>query len=124
MKIGFEIRGCLNSGCFPMDNERNRKKKEFVPLGNVLPKVLSSLRTGGDEQLLRVWELWDRTVGEMIAVNAQPLAFKGKLLLVEVTSSVWLHELQFLKGDIIKNLNEALGKELVSEIKFKIGSFR
>jgi len=56
--------------------------------------------------------------------NAQPLAFKGKLLLVEVTSSAWLHELQFLKGDIIKNLNDALGKELISEIKFKIGSFR
>ena len=114
----------LNFGCFPMGNERNRKKKEFVPLGNVLPNVLRSLRTGGDEQLLHVWELWDRAVGEMIANNAQPLAFKGKLLLVQVTSSAWLHELQFLKGDIIKNLNDALGKELIAEIKFKIGSFR
>ena len=107
-----------------MSNERRKNKKQFVQLGNVLPNVLRSLRTGGDEQLLHVWEYWDRTVGEVIADNAQPLAFKGKLLLVEVTSSAWLHELQFLKEDIIKNLNSALGKELISEIKFKIGSFR
>jgi hypothetical protein len=112
------------SGSFQMNNERSKKKKQFEPLGNILPNVLSSLRTGGDEQLLHVWELWDSAVGEMIANNAQPLAFKGKLLLVEVTSSAWLHELQFLKGDIINNLNNALGKELVSEIKFKIGSLR
>lgn len=107
-----------------MSNEYNRKKKGFVPLGNVLPNVLRTLRTSGDEELLHVWELWDTAVGEMIAGNAQPLAFKGKLLLVEVTSSAWLHELQFLKADIINNLNSALGKELIAEIRFKIGSFR
>jgi predicted nucleic acid-binding Zn ribbon protein len=107
-----------------MKNKRNRKNKEFVPLGSVLPNVMGTLRTGGDERLLQVWELWDDAVGEMIAYNAQPLAFKGKLLLVEVNSSAWLHELQFLKDDMIRNLNNALGRELISEIKFKIGSFR
>ena len=60
-------------------------------------------------------------VGEVIARNARPGAFKGKLLLVNVTSSTWAHQLQFLKKDIIKKVNDALGKELVEEIKFKIG---
>jgi predicted nucleic acid-binding Zn ribbon protein len=40
---------------------------------------------------------------------------------VNVTSSTWMHQLQFLKKDIIKQINHALGKELVEEIKFKIG---
>ncbi len=106
-----------------MDRSK-KEKKGFVPLGSVLPNVLSSIRKEGDAPLLQVWELWDRSVGETIAKNARPSAFKGTLLLVEVTSSAWIHELQFLKSDIINKLNEALGKALVKEIKFKIGSFK
>jgi predicted nucleic acid-binding Zn ribbon protein len=105
--------------------DRNRKKKnEFVALGTILPSVLRSIRKDGDAQLLQVWELWGPTVGEAISRNARPSAFKGKLLLVEVTSSAWIHELQYLKPDIIKKLNEAMGEALVEEIKFKIGSFK
>jgi predicted nucleic acid-binding Zn ribbon protein len=101
---------------------RRKKQKELVPLGSVLPNLLKSIRTGSDAQLVEVWELWDDVVGETIAKNARPAAFKGKLLLVEVSSSTWMHQLQFLKADIIEKINDAFGKEMVDEIKFKIGS--
>ena len=45
-----------------------------------------------------------------------------KLLLVCASSSVWIHQLQFLKADIIDNVNRALGKKLVEDIKFKVGN--
>ncbi|MBW1698719.1 MAG: DUF721 domain-containing protein [Deltaproteobacteria bacterium] len=99
-------------------------KRGFVPLASVLPNVLQSIRRGGDIQLLEVWELWDRVVGKAIAENARPAAFKGKLLLVEVGSSTWIHELQFLKADIIRKLNDALGKPLIEDIRFKIGALK
>ena len=101
---------------------RPKKQKELVPLGTVLPNLLKSIRTGSDAQLVEVWELWDGVVGETIAKNARPAAFKGKLLLVEVSSSSWMHQLQFLKADIIEKINDAFGKEMVDEIKFKIGT--
>jgi hypothetical protein len=44
-------------------------------------------------------------------------------LLVYVTSSTWLHHLRFIKQDIVKRLNDDLGQPLVSDIKFKVGSF-
>ena len=71
--------------------------------------------------MTQIWSLWDSAVGEMIAENAQPAAIKDKLLIVHATSSSWVQQLQFLKKDIIKKLNAAYGKELVEEIKFKIG---
>ena len=102
--------------------EKNRRKiKDSVPIGSVLQKVLKTLRHDSDEGLTQVWPLWEAVVGKTIAENAQPAAFKGKLLLVNVISSTWLHELQFLKNDMIKKLNTALGQELVEDIKFKIG---
>jgi len=101
--------------------KRRKNVKEFTQIGNVISNVLRSYRHEADEGLAQIWNLWDRAVGENIAKNARPEAFKGKLLLVHVTSSAWAHELQFLKSDIIAKVNEVLGKTLVEEIKFKVG---
>ena len=101
--------------------KRRKNVKEFTQIGNVISNVLQSYRHEADEGLAQIWNLWDRAVGENIAKNTRPEAFKGKLLLVNVTSSAWAHELQFLKSDIIAKVNEVLGKALVEEIKFKVG---
>jgi predicted nucleic acid-binding Zn ribbon protein len=103
-----------------MDKNGN-KTKESVPIGSVLKNILKNLRHDSDEDLTQVWQLWDEVVGIAIAENAQPAAFKGKLLLVNVISSTWIHQLQFLKKDIIEKLNIALGQDLIEDIKFKIG---
>lgn len=101
--------------------KKRRKIKESVHIGSVLKNILKNLRHDSDEDLTQVWQLWDEVVGIAIAENAQPAAFKGKLLLVNVISSTWIHQLQFLKKDIIEKLNIALGQDLIEDIKFKIG---
>lgn len=98
-----------------------KKKDDFKRIGNILGDVLSTFRVNGDLELAGLFGLWDDVVGAAVAKNARPAGFKGKILLVNVISSVWIQELQYYKKDMIRNLNEALGKELVSDIKFKIG---
>lgn len=97
------------------------KRSEPVHIGNVLETVLNNYTTEADFGLKAVWHLWDAAVGEAIAPNARPAAFKGNLLIVHVNSSTWVHQLQFLKKDLIAALNAALGKPLLADIKFKIG---
>jgi hypothetical protein len=46
---------------------------------------------------------------------------KGKLLLVYVSSPVWLHEMRFLKTDLIDKINLLLGPPGVKDIRFKVG---
>ncbi len=99
-----------------------RNRKEFVHIGDIIDKAIKNYRIESDEGLSHVWSLWNDLVGEAIAKNAQPAAFKGKLLLVHVTSSTWMHQLQFMKEEIKAKVNNALGKNLIEEIKFKIGS--
>jgi len=101
--------------------KKRKNLKEFVHIGNIISNALKACRDDFDENLAQVWSLWNSAVGDGIANNTRPEAFKGKLLLVNVTNSTWMHQLQFLKKDIIKQINHALGKELVEEIIFKIG---
>lgn len=101
--------------------EKRKNIKEFEHIGSVINKVLKTCRHESDEELIKVWNLWNSAVGDVVAKNTRPAAFKGRLLLVHVVSSTWMHQLQFLKTDIIAKVNDALGKDMVGEIKFKIG---
>jgi len=40
---------------------------------------------------------------------------------VHVSSSAWLHQLQFLKAELLNKLNDNLKNERIEDIKFKIG---
>jgi len=101
--------------------KKRKRYKDFVPIGNILPGLLKTCRRQSDAELAQIWDLWETIVGKMVAENARPAPFKGKLILVHVESPAWIHHLQFLKPDLIRKINEALGKSLVEDIKFKVG---
>ena len=105
-----------------MDDQSGKKKAEPVHIANILNCALRAFNARIDGELARVWSIWDQAVGETIARNARQSAFKGRLLYVDVTSSVWLHQLRFLKQDVISMINNALGGNVVEDIKFKIGA--
>ncbi len=98
-----------------------KEKRNFVHIGHVIRGILNQSRVETDASMIRVWDIWEKAVGQAIAGNTQPAAFKGDLLIVHATSSSWLQQLRFLKGDIIKKVNLYLGQTKVKDIKFKIG---
>jgi predicted nucleic acid-binding Zn ribbon protein len=97
-------------------------KDHPVHISGIVRDVCRSCRHEADAEMTQVWEHWNTAVGETIARNAQPAAFRGSTLVVVVSSSVWRQELRYLKATIIENVNTALGQALVKEIKFKVGS--
>lgn len=96
---------------------------EFTPIGQVLETLLDQYRSNSSGGILHLIRVWKNTVGAPISDNAKPFAVKGRLLLVHVSSSAWLHQLHFLKTDLLEKLNLALQKnQRIEDIKFKIGS--
>ena len=67
--------------------ERRFNSRHFSNIGSVLDKVLHQYRPKSDQALLKVWDIWEDAVGDGIAANARPAAFKGALLLVHVSNS-------------------------------------
>lgn len=92
-----------------------------APLSTVLQQAIKASRIDVDLDAHRLWQKWGGVVGPAIGENTRPEAIKGKLLIVNVSSAPWMQQLQFLKPELIEKLNEALGKELVGDIRFKIG---
>ena len=90
-------------------------------LGNVLEGVLKASNLKIDLSLHKLWKQWADLVGPAIAQNARPAAIRGNLLLVNVSSAPWMQQLQFLKDELIKKLNDAFEKNPIADIRFQIG---
>jgi len=70
---------------------------------------------------MRIWKLWDGVVGKKIAEHARPFSIKKGILLVMVTDSIWLQELEFKTEGIKEKLNSKLQRKAVKKIRFRVG---
>ena len=100
--------------------DSQKAAKKFSHIGDILQQTLQTCRRETNEYLVQVDSCWPELVGETLSEHSRPVAMKGKLLLVHVNSSVWLHEMRFIKSDLIDKINRLLGQQRVKDIKFKV----
>ncbi|MCQ2228538.1 MAG: DUF721 domain-containing protein [Bacteroidales bacterium] len=67
----------------------------------------------------RAISLWQVVIGPTAQRSTKNVYMHDGVMYVEMTSSVVRHELLMLKSHIISRLNEAVGKQLVTDIIFK-----
>jgi predicted nucleic acid-binding Zn ribbon protein len=101
--------------------QRRFNSKNFTDIGSLLDRVIHQYRPKADQELCKLWEIWNHAVGPEIAANARPAAFKRNILLLHVSNSSWLHHLRFMEQDLIARINCALGSERINTIQLKIG---
>jgi predicted nucleic acid-binding Zn ribbon protein len=95
--------------------------KKPVHIGSFINEVLFSCRSEIENGIFEIWDIWENLVGEVIATDSKPAVFRKKILIVHVSDSAWIQQLQFLKKDIIKSINDYFGKRMVEDISFRIG---
>jgi predicted nucleic acid-binding Zn ribbon protein len=100
-----------------------RRKGSSTPrlLGEILPEALKKKALHLPMKDRSLIDAWNRAVGPQIGAKAQPDRLRDDVLYVRVANSVWMHELQFMKQDIISKLNGILGGTTVVQIRFFIG---
>ena len=97
------------------------KKRVPEKVDSILERLFSSLDLDIRVKQYQIWEVWDDVVGEPIARQAQPNQIGNMILRVNVTSSTWMQQLEFMRHDIIKKLNERIGETVIKDIRFRIG---
>lgn len=77
-----------------------------IRLGDVLGGVLDRHGLGDQVKQLAVLDLWPEVVGQHIAAATRARDVSEATLIVEVRSSGWLMELNMMKGDLLRRVNE------------------
>jgi len=87
-------------------------------IGDLLGGFLE--KAGLREALVRadVVEEWEERVGEAIGRVTRAQGVRNTALIIEVRSSAWLMELNLMKGEILRKVNEGRDEGLIERIVF------
>lgn len=89
---------------------------DVKPIGDLIKEFYEQHR--GSEYLDEVKAInsWPKVVGPFIASHTIDLSIKNHVLFVRVDSDALRNELNYSKSLLLKNLNNLLGKEILTEI--------
>jgi len=96
-------------------------RKNPSTLGEVLGHFLKSSGLKRRIQEQKILDSWEKAVGEAVAERTQPMGVKNRVLRVRVSSSVWMQQLQFMKGLILQKLHEQTGNHSLQDLRFFLG---
>lgn len=103
-----------------------RKTGGVSPIKNVVKKVVEGLL---DEAVSKkdlkdlLDKAWLKAAGKKAAKHARIASLRKSKLIVEVSESGWLYQLNLKKQEILGELNKKMGDEKIEEIRFRIGDF-
>ncbi len=99
--------------------EKSTRKPSKI--GEVLEHFFNQAGLQQKFQEQKILNAWKETVGEAIAERTQPIRIQNGVLYVKVTNSVWMQELQFMKGLIREKIQEQSGNKFLIDLHFFMG---
>lgn len=101
-----------------MPAPQKRKSQGPSPIGEILQEFLEDKMPKSMGEELKLFAVWPKAVGNEISRQAHPKSFRNGILFVETRHRMWAQELMNKRHLIQRKLNEALGKDLVRDIRF------
>ena len=83
----------------------------------ILPALFEQLGLAKTAEGWRAVSDWPAVAGPRLARHTRAVSFRDGTLAVEVEGSAWMHELGFLKRELVRNLNRHLGAEIVQDVR-------
>jgi len=99
----------------------SQKKETLIPLKDIISGLLKDTDLPFNPADAGIWAVWEDAVGKGIADHTHPVWIKNGCLRVNVSDSIWLQELEYVKETVIEKLNGKLGRTAVQKIDFRFG---
>jgi len=93
-----------------------RRKEQSI--GEAVKHLIQHLGLEENLRLMQVKDIWAKLMGENIAQHTLKISSKQSTLMIHLDSSVLRQELNLCRNKILSLLNEELGEEIFTEIKF------
>ncbi len=99
-----------------------RRRRGPTSAGELLSGLLDRHGIARELREHRILARWRDIVGDTLAGRTWPDGLERGTLWVRVKNSSWLHQLSFLRDDLVGQVNRELGDPpLVREIRFHVG---
>jgi hypothetical protein len=69
-----------------------------------------------------IWARWFQIAGDQLYQRTFPRMYKDGLLTIAVVNSTWMHQLSFIKTQLLDRLAETVGPGAVKDIRFVLDS--
>lgn len=98
---------------------KTQRYNSAISLQEVLKVILDENNLNKGLNKIKIKEIWAEQMGNGVNKYTEKISLSGQTLTIQLTSSVLREELSYSKEKIIQMLNESLGADLISTIKFK-----
>jgi hypothetical protein len=97
------------------------RAKALRSAADAVAAVLAYHGISEDVRAERVIAEWSELVGPRVAARTRPYGIVARILVVDVATSAWLHELSLLRARLLAELHERLGEpRLFDELKLRL----
>jgi predicted nucleic acid-binding Zn ribbon protein len=92
-------------------------RKEVKPISELLSQYLR--RQGMETPLLqrRVVDTWDTLMGPAIAQYTSEKFIKNQVLYVKILNPALRQDLNMMRSQLVKRLNDAVGSQIITEVR-------
>jgi len=96
-----------------------KRKSNQKSLGEIIQDFLK--QSGWERKLdeVNIMTEWDKVLGPSLAKYTEEVFIKNKKLHIRLNSSTLRQELSYKKSEIVKDLNAAVGKDVINDIVLK-----
>ena len=101
---------------FEFGGEEGSKKP--VALGSIVDKILEDHGVLDQVRRMSVLDEWSALAGDAVARVTRARSVEDGVLIVEVRSSPWLMELNMMKGDFVRRVNDYMPDTPIERIVF------
>lgn len=89
--------------------------------GTAVEKALGGLGLQQRFNEEQVFDAWNQMVDAFVASHARPIALQRKVLSIQVLNSSVYYELERMKGQILKKMQDQFGAGNITGINFRLG---
>jgi predicted nucleic acid-binding Zn ribbon protein len=87
-----------------------------VPLGELLSTLSTRRRWQSHLAAGQLQAHWAEVVGPAVAEHTEPVRLKGGMLVLRADSPAWATQVRYLSAELARQVNAALGAEVVTDV--------
>ncbi|HOK38273.1 MAG: DUF721 domain-containing protein [Bacteroidales bacterium] len=92
------------------------RRSQTLKLSEILKMTFTSPKLADGLDMVRAKNLWTEICGQHVACVTEDILVKNNIIYVKINSSIIKTEILMIKAEIIKRINQELGRDFIKDI--------